>query len=144
MSSVPPRVRGKSRRTPPSAPSPPSGDGMLPHWSEVSAHETPRPRPAPTVAAVLHDLVSWAADLAIVLTRESPEDRAAIEDVRRFTYAWLEGEPCPDLRIEDVLTAVAGLLSAIDLDIDRSDLSDDDDDDDSDNDPGSMPPPRAA
>lgn len=100
-------------------------DSCLPHWSEVAPYgrddDDPRHlRPTPTVAAVLTDLVSWAADLGIVLTRECSEDRAAIEDVRRYAVAWLAGKPCPELRIEDVLTTVATLLSAIDLDLGRA------------------------
>jgi hypothetical protein len=101
-------------------------DSCLPHWSEVApsrrdlGDEPYRLRPTPTVAAVLTDLVSWAADLAIVLTRECAEDRAAIDDVRRYAVAWLAGKPCPELRIEDVLTTVATLLSAIDLDLGRA------------------------
>lgn len=99
---------------------------LLPHWSEVTPprpthrNEPPRLCPAPTIAAVLTDLVSWAADLAVLLTHECPEDRAAIEDVRRYAHAWLAGDPLPDVRIEDVLTTAATLLSAIDLDLGRT------------------------
>src|SRR5262245_56640247 len=77
----------------------------LPHWSEVDPDALrPRPRPAPTAAAVLRDLVSWAADIAILLTRGCPVDREAIERVRRAGYAWLANEPLPDVAIDDVLT----------------------------------------
>ena len=97
-----------------------SSDDQLPHWSEVTPLQRPpephRMRPTPTVAATLADLVSWAADLATVRIGTCPEDRAEIEKVRRFALAWLAGEPCPDVRIEDVLTTVAALCSAIDLD----------------------------
>ena len=75
---------------------------------------TPRPQPPLSVAKVLHDLVSWAADIAILLTRECPEDRAAIERVRRYAHAWLAGESCPDVSIDDVLTTVAALMAGID------------------------------
>jgi hypothetical protein len=86
---------------------------QLPHWSEVDP-DTPRRRPAPNVAAVLRDLVSWACDIAILLTRGCPEDREAIERVRRAAYAWLANDPCPDVAIDDVLTTVAAIMSGID------------------------------
>lgn len=88
----------------------------LPHWSEVARDET-RPRPSPTVAAVLHDLVSWAADVAIVLTHGCPEDRTSIERVRGYAHAWLGGESCPDVSITDVLTTAAALMAQIDRDL---------------------------
>jgi hypothetical protein len=88
----------------------------LPHWSEVES-ERPRPRPSPSVAAVLRDLVSWAADIAIVITRGCPEDRAAIERVRHYACAWLAGESCPDVAIDDVLTTAAVLMAEIDRDL---------------------------
>jgi hypothetical protein len=86
----------------------------LPHWSEARTDPLPLARPAPHVAAVLHDLVSWAADLAIVLTREYPEDREAIDRVRRCAFAWLSGEPCPEVSIDDVLLTAATLMASID------------------------------
>jgi hypothetical protein len=85
----------------------------LPHWSEVEPDATRR-RPAPNVAAVLRDLVSWGADIAIRLTRGCPEDHEAIERVRRAAYAWLANEPCPDVGIDDVLTTAAAIMSGID------------------------------
>src|SRR5678815_6067640 len=57
--------------------------GQLPHWSEVSSGPL-RARPSAHVAAVLRDLVAWAADLAVLLTRGCPEDRTAIERVRHY------------------------------------------------------------
>jgi len=87
----------------------------LPHWSEVESDAPrPRPRPAPTVAAVLRDLVSWGADIAILLTRGCPEDREAIERVRHAAYAWLADEPLPGVAIDDVLTTAAAIMSGID------------------------------
>jgi hypothetical protein len=74
---------------------------------------------ARSVTAQLTDLVSWAADLAIRLTVHCPEDRDAIEAVRRYVLSWLAGVPCRDVPIQDVLTTVATLLAAIDLDLDR-------------------------
>ena len=85
----------------------------LPHWSEVPS-DLPRNRPSPSVAAALRDLVSWAADIAILLTQGCSEDRAAIERVRCYAHAWLSGEACPDITIDDVLTTVAALMAGID------------------------------
>ncbi len=102
-------ARSGSRRNPPRA----SITSQLPHWSDVPS-EPPRARPSPNVAAVFCDLVSWAADIAIVLTRDCPEDRDAIERVRRYAHAWLAGEPCPETSIDDVLTTAAALMAGID------------------------------
>jgi len=93
-----------------------STTSQLPHWSEV-ADPRPRGRPTPVVAAALGDLVSWAADIAIVLTRSCPEDVAAIERVRSYAHAWLSGEPCRDVEVDDVLTTAAALMAGIDLDL---------------------------
>jgi hypothetical protein len=100
------------RRTRPRASQP----ACLPHWSEVGT-DPPRGRPAASVGLVLRDLVAWAADIAIVLTHGCPEDREAIERVRRHAYAWLAGESCPDVEIDDVLTTAAALMAGIDRDI---------------------------
>ena len=93
--------------------SPASITSRLPHWSEVEG-DAPHPRPSTRVAGVLRDLVAWAADIAILLTRGCPEDRDAIERVRRCAYAWLAGESCPDFAIDDVLTTAAALMAGID------------------------------
>ncbi len=94
-------------------PSRPSTTSHLPHWSEVPS-DPPRARPSPSVAAVLRDLVAWGADIAILLTRGCPEDRDAIERVRRYAHAWLAGESCPEVSIDDVLTTAAALMAGID------------------------------
>lgn len=102
---------------------------LLRHWSEPQPAEPDKPEPlrlTPTVASVLRDLVSWAADLALVLTRGCPDDRAAIEQVRAYAHAWLAGEPCPELEMHDVLTSAAALMSGIDLRLKRSTLTRDD------------------
>jgi hypothetical protein len=91
----------------------PSITSHLPHWSEVPSGDPPR-RPTPAVAAVLRDLVSWAADIAILLTRSCPEDREAIERVRDCADAWLAGESCPEVSLDDVLTTTAALMAGID------------------------------
>jgi hypothetical protein len=93
-----------------------STTSRLPHWSEVS-NESVRPLPSLDTAAVLHDLVEWAADLALVLTRGCPQENAAIERVRSFAYAWLAGAPCSSVAIEDVLTTMAALLAGFDRDL---------------------------
>jgi hypothetical protein len=98
-------------------------DDHLPHWSEVTPPGDAKPARGTwpmSVANVLADLVAWAADIGVVLTRGCAEDRAAIEGVRRYALAWLAGKPCRDVRIEDVLTTVATLLGAIDLDLHRT------------------------
>jgi hypothetical protein len=88
----------------------------LPHWSEVSSKPV-RVLPSAETAAVLHDLVAWAADLACLLTRGCPDEIAAIERVRDFAYAWLAGGPCSSVAIEDVLTTMAALLAGFDRDL---------------------------
>ena len=98
-----------SRRAPKRA----STNSHLPHWSEVVGEPT-RSRPSPQVAAVLRDLVSWAADIAIRLTDNCPEDREAIERVRSYACAWLSGSAGPDIAIDDVLTSAAALMAGID------------------------------
>jgi hypothetical protein len=92
----------------------PSITSHLPHWSEVSGGDPPPRRPPPAVAAVLRDLVSWAADIAILLTGSCPEDREAIERVRGCADAWLAGEPGPEVSLDDVLTTTATLMAGID------------------------------
>jgi hypothetical protein len=74
-------------------------------------------RPTLRVAAVLRDLVSWAADIATLLTRGCPEERDAIERVRCYAHAWLAGGSCPDVSIDDVLTTTAALMAGIDRDL---------------------------
>jgi hypothetical protein len=97
------------------------GPDRLPHWSEVAPRHRdpvdppPRGRPSPPIAAILVDLVSWAADLGIALTHECAEERAAIEEVRDYANAWLTGARCDEVAIADVLTTAATLLSAIEL-----------------------------
>lgn len=89
--------------------------GLL-HWAEVSTPPR-RAELSANVVPVVRDLVSWASDIAIVLTRHCPEDHTAIERVRRSALAWLDGETTLDVSIDDVLTTVAALMSAIDKNI---------------------------
>jgi hypothetical protein len=66
------------------------------------------------VIEILRDLTSWAADIAIRLTRGCPDDREAIERVRACADAWLSGQPMAEVSADDVLTTAAALMSAID------------------------------
>jgi hypothetical protein len=91
----------------------------LPHWSEVGK-DPPRRGSSSNVTAILRDLVSWGADIATVLTRGCPEDREAIERVRSYALAWLAGESCPDVSVDDVLTTAAALMAGIDRDLTRT------------------------
>ena len=111
MSAVSARVL--SRRCPERA----SPTSLLPHWSEVSREPRRHERASPSMTAILRDLVAWAADIAIRLTRGCPEDREAIARVRRHVEAWLAGEPGTDVSTEDVLTTAAALMAAIDRDL---------------------------
>jgi hypothetical protein len=69
------------------------------------------------VAAILRDLVSWGCDIAVVVTGGCPEDRSAIERVRSYAHAWLIGNPCPDIEMDDVLTTVAAAMAGIDREV---------------------------
>jgi predicted protein tyrosine phosphatase len=92
------------------------GPTGLSHWAEVST-EPRRAELSASVVPVVRDLVSWASDIAVVLTRHCPEDQAAIERVRRSALAWLDGETTLDVSIDDVLMTVATLMSAVDKNI---------------------------
>jgi len=92
-----------------------STSSELPHWSEVDG-ERRRERPSPTVAGILSDLVSWAADIAVLITRGCPEDREAIDRVRHYALSWLANEPCPGVEIDDsfVIQQFAGSVRRAD------------------------------
>lgn len=112
MSVVSRSTAGRSRAAP-------SITSHLPHWSEVPS-DPPLRRPTPAVAAVLRDLVSWGADIAIRLTHGCPEDLEAIERVRSAAHAWLAGESADEVSLDDVLTTAAALMAGIDRDLDRT------------------------
>ena len=90
----------------------------LPHWSETEGEPRPRfPRPPPDMIEILRDLTSWAADIAIRLTGDCPEDREAIDRVRTCVNAYLDGKPMSEVSTQDVLTTVAAIMAGIDRDV---------------------------
>lgn len=64
----------------------------------------------------LRDATEWALDLAVHLAREIDEDVEAIERTRGYVRAWLEGRPI-DIDMNDVLTTLAVLFAAIEIDL---------------------------
>ena len=61
------------------------------------------------------DLIEWALDIASKLSREYPEDQHAIERVRAFALAWMEGRR-GEVPITDLLTTLAIIFAAIEID----------------------------
>lgn len=68
----------------------------------------------------LHDVIEWALDIAAKRSRDYPEDTQAVENVRQFARAWLEGRRS-EVPLTDVLTAIAIIFSAIERDDDSDD-----------------------
>ncbi len=66
--------------------------------------------------AHLTDVIDWGLDIAAKLSRDDEEDRRAIENVRTFAHAWLEGRRA-DVPLTDLLTTIAILFAAIELDL---------------------------
>ena len=66
--------------------------------------------------AALKDVIDWALDIAIKLSRYNPEDQEAIEKVRGFFHASLDGRPC-DVPLTDILLTFGTILSAIEIDL---------------------------
>ena len=66
--------------------------------------------------AQLIDVVDWALDIATRLARDYEDDQDSIENVRTFVRGWLDGRPV-EVPLTDVLSTVAILLSAIELDL---------------------------
>jgi hypothetical protein len=66
--------------------------------------------------ARLQDAIEWALDLAVKLARDYDEEIEAIERVRGYVRAWLEGRRI-EIDMNDVLTALAILFAAIVLDV---------------------------
>ena len=84
------------------------------------------PRGASAVRAVVRDwqplfarlqeAIEWALDIAVKLARDYEEEIEAIERVRGYVRAWLEGRRV-EIDMNDVLTALAILFAAIELDV---------------------------
>ena len=66
--------------------------------------------------ARLQDAIEWALDIAVKLARDYDEEIEAIERVRGYVRAWLEGRRV-DIDVDDVLTTLAILFAAIELDV---------------------------
>ncbi len=66
--------------------------------------------------ARLRDAIDWALDVALRLAEDSDEEREAIERVRGYAHDWLDGRPV-ELDMDDVLTTLAILFAAIELDV---------------------------
>jgi hypothetical protein len=66
--------------------------------------------------ARLQDAIDWALDIAKKLARGDEEETGAIERTRGYVYAWLEGRRV-DVDMRDVLTTLAILFAAIEIDI---------------------------
>jgi hypothetical protein len=66
--------------------------------------------------ARLQDAIEWALDIAVKLARDYDEEIDAIERVRGYVHAWLEGRRV-DIDMNDVYTTLAILFAAIELDV---------------------------
>ena len=66
--------------------------------------------------AALKDVIDWALDIAVKLSRDYDEDVEAIERVRIAFHAWLDGRPC-EMDVNDVLLTVATILAQIEIDL---------------------------
>ncbi|HEU0037111.1 MAG TPA: hypothetical protein VFQ53_41160 [Kofleriaceae bacterium] len=66
--------------------------------------------------ARLQDAIDWALDIAVRLARDYDEEIEAIERVRGYVRAWLEGRRV-DIDLKDVYTTLAILFAAIELDV---------------------------
>lgn len=66
--------------------------------------------------AAIKDVIDWALDIAVKLSRGYDDDIEAIENVRACFHAWLAGRPC-DMDVNDLLVTFATILSAIEIDL---------------------------
>lgn len=66
--------------------------------------------------AAFKDITDWAFDIGVALSHDLPEDVKAIEEVRSFVHAWLEGRAC-DVPLTDVLVTIGTILAAIEIDL---------------------------
>jgi hypothetical protein len=64
----------------------------------------------------LQDAIEWALDIAAHLAREIDEDVEAVERTRGYVRAWIGGHEV-DVDMTDVLTTLAVLFAAIELDL---------------------------
>jgi hypothetical protein len=66
--------------------------------------------------AAVKDVIDWALDIAVKLSRDYDEDIEAIGRVRVAFHAWLDGRPS-EMDVNDVLLTVATILAQIDIDL---------------------------
>ena len=66
--------------------------------------------------AAFENVADWALDIAAKLSRDYPEDSEAVENVRTFVHAWLEGRRS-EVPVSDVLTTIGIIFAAIEIDI---------------------------
>jgi hypothetical protein len=66
--------------------------------------------------ARFREVVEWALDIAAQLARDYDEELEAIERVRGYLRAWLDGRRV-DIEMGDVLTTLAILFAAIEIDV---------------------------
>ena len=64
----------------------------------------------------LQDSIDWALDIAVKLADGDKDELVAIERVREYARAWLEGEAV-EVDMSDVWTTLAILFAAIELDV---------------------------
>jgi hypothetical protein len=69
--------------------------------------------------AAVKDVVDWALDIAVELSRDLPEDVEAIEDVRTCFHVWIAGHPCV-IDVDDLLITFAAILSNVERDLGMS------------------------
>jgi hypothetical protein len=64
----------------------------------------------------LTGVIDWGLDIAARLSLDDDEDLDAIERVRAFVHGWLDGRRV-EVPLTDVLTAIAILFAAIEIDL---------------------------
>jgi hypothetical protein len=64
----------------------------------------------------LQEAIDWALDIAKHLAGDIDEDIESIERTRGYVHAWLEGRRV-DIDMNDVLTTLAVLFAAIEIDL---------------------------
>jgi hypothetical protein len=66
--------------------------------------------------AAVKDVIDWALDIAVKLSRDLPEEIESIDKVRVCFHAWLDGKPC-EMDANDLLITLATILAAIEIDL---------------------------